>query len=603
MRTPKRLCPASQRIYHVEIASCPLCGGELELWNTLSWQKTIQTMDGAEWIASRPSRCASETCEGHRSRWGSAEGLQRAPKYRSYGYDVIAQIGVDHQARRDTFGEIWSNLRERVAISESEVRELYHQVYLPLLACDERRSEGKLEAVIAQQGGLIVALDGLCPEGGEPQLWFLRELTSGLTLRSGWLAQQDQGAFEAFLRPLAERGWPLLGVLSDKQRGLVPAVATVFPTTPHHFCQAHYLKNLAEPLSTADQTFKVTLRKAVRTEIGGWIRREATNEATPGVLTVTGILPDEVFSPASRAETVTEEDLEEGPPAAGDMKDDASEMKDDASEVKDDTVDEASRQSGIIDNVVIDLLRRIRYLLTLEGRPPFLLAGLELYTQLQHLLATIQLLLSHRSEPRLVVIAAGLEAVLPAFAEQAHDLCQGEQWLRQIAEILDEPTDGSVSGETVAQSLNDRLEALRNLPDVSPAMDAFRRHLGTVTQSYAPGLFHCYDVPGLPRTNNDLESHFRNTISRLLRTTGQKGQCRRALQRVGAWELLPHLSNAEDALMALRSIPYADLKDERDRFRRHKQRFRMHTRSKRATARQANRLLSLWMALPPSDTA
>jgi hypothetical protein len=36
---------------------------------------------------------------------------------------------------------------------------------------------------------LIIALDGLAPEGGEPQLWFIRELTSGLTLRSGWLSQ------------------------------------------------------------------------------------------------------------------------------------------------------------------------------------------------------------------------------------------------------------------------------------------------------------------------------------------------------------------------------------------------------------------------------
>ena len=39
----------------------------------------------------------------------------------------------------------------------------------------------------------------------------------------------------------------------------------------------------------------------------------------------------------------------------------------------------------------------------------------------------------------------------------------------------------------------------------------FGRHLDKVSQSYWPGLFHCYDVPGLPRTNNALESHFRET--------------------------------------------------------------------------------------------
>ncbi len=33
-------------------------------------------------------------------------------------------------------------------------------------------------------------------------------------------------------------------------------------------------------------------------------------------------------------------------------------------------------------------------------------------------------------------------------------------------------------------------------------------HFGKVTRSYWPGLFHCYDVPDLPRTDNDLEQLF-----------------------------------------------------------------------------------------------
>jgi hypothetical protein len=34
------------------------------------------------------------------------------------------------------------------------------------------------------------------------------------------------------------------------------------------------------------------------------------------------------------------------------------------------------------------------------------------------------------------------------------------------------------------------------------------RHFRKVTRSYWPGLFHCYDVAALPRTNNDLEQLF-----------------------------------------------------------------------------------------------
>lgn len=80
---------------------------------------------------------------------------------------------------------------------------------------------------ISVETGLILSLDGLAPEGGEPQLWLIRELHSGLVLRSGWLSKQDQNTFEIFLRPLAdaveERDLKISGITRLKERGLVPA--------------------------------------------------------------------------------------------------------------------------------------------------------------------------------------------------------------------------------------------------------------------------------------------------------------------------------------------------------------------------------------------
>jgi hypothetical protein len=43
-----------------------------------------------------------------------------------------------------------------------------------------------------------------------------------------------------------------------------------------------------------------------------------------------------------------------------------------------------------------------------------------------------------------------------------------------------------------------------------------------VTESYWPGLFHCYDVADLPRTNNDLEHVFGSTRYHERRATGRK---------------------------------------------------------------------------------
>jgi hypothetical protein len=202
----------------------------------------------------------------------SAHGQRLAIANSTYGYDVLARIGWLRKTYQATYDQIHADLSRQIRICASHVRYLYQQIYLPLLACHQRQQYHRLEQVAKQQGGIIIALDGLEPEAGEPQLWFVRDLLTGLTLRSGWLAQQTQAAFEAFLAPLRQLDWPILAILSDKQTGLVPAVASVFPKRPHQFCQAHYLRNLATPLADADTAFKGEVRKSVRNQVGALIR-------------------------------------------------------------------------------------------------------------------------------------------------------------------------------------------------------------------------------------------------------------------------------------------------------------------------------------------
>jgi len=54
---------------------------------------------------------------------------------------------------------------------------------------------------------------------------------------------------------------------------------------------------------------------------------------------------------------------------------------------------------------------------------------------------------------------------------------------------------------------------------LAPAVDHFRK----VSASYWPGLFHCYDVPDVPRTNNELEQYFGSARYHERRATGRKG--------------------------------------------------------------------------------
>lgn len=543
------------------------------MYNYLAWDKTVQTLDRVLSIASRPGHCADPTCPEHDARLLSAEGQQIALPGSTYGYDVVARIGWLRQERREIYADIRADLASRIQISESHVRYLYQQVYLPLLACHERKYWGHLAQAAEQHGGLIIALDGLAPEGGEPQLWFIRELLTGLTLRSGWLSRFDQLTFEAFLHPLSQLTWPILAVLSDKQKGLLPAISIVLPGVHHHFCHAHYLRNLAEPLAEADSAFKVELRKAVRQEVGVLIRAEKPTEAPQSnVLTVTGLLPDD---PTTTAEP-------ESPAPAS-------------------SVAQASN-AALADEVVTHLLRHTRYLLTLKGRPPFRLAGIETYQCLQRVIALTEELMDHRCDSRMARLNQGLRVALLPFTSEYRDLQRGVAWLQDIDRILELSDDSPVTGEQVSQQLRTYLDDLLNLSDVSPPLDAFRHHLDKVSTSYWPGLFHCYDLEELPRTNNDMESLFRDAKRRLLRTTGQKGQTRRALQRIGAWELLPRPPTEAECLDALRQIPPSQLAKEQQRLRRHQERFRLRTRSTRRINAQFDKLRQQWLSLAATST-
>jgi len=53
-------------------------------------------------------------------------------------------------------------------------------------------------------------------------------------------------------------------------------------------------------------------------------------------------------------------------------------------------------------------------------------------------------------------------------------------------------------------------------------LEAAMNHFLKVTRSYRPGLFHCYRIEGLPRTNNDVEQLFGQHRHHERRATGRK---------------------------------------------------------------------------------
>ena len=570
MRTPRESYSRKPIVYTFELDTCLECGEPLNAAYT-SGPKTVQTMGGVMTIAHRPKCCRDLRCKRHQALYKSAQWQQIAPRYCTYGYDVIAQIGWLRQTHRERFQAIHEALQPRLQICESEVRLLYHDRYLPLLACHERQYMEELKAV-SEHRGLILTLDGLAPEGGEPQLWLIRELQLGLTLRSGWLSQQDHGTFVNFLQPIADLGLRVVAVMSDKQRGLEPAVPIVFPGAKHGFCQSHYLGNASEPVAEEDQAMKMTLRKTVRSEVGEIIRREKVEK--PGVLIVTGLIPTPVEKP-----------------------DEPTEVESQTSQTTHDPI--AQEHEAIVQ----DLLRRVRYLLTLKGRPPLRLAGIEMYERLAEVQTCLDTLLDHRTDSSLAELKQGLLTALNSVQADYAELRQAANWLQHIADLLDPEGKPARSGAQVQQQLSAYLKDIDQEGQDSPRLRRFCKKIRKTTLNYTPGLFHCYDIPGLPRTNNDRESEFRDLNRRLLSTTGQKGLVKRIIQREGAWELIPRPDSLRDTIGALSLVDPDEFSQERQRVRQHRARFRLHTRSAKRSRAQLNQLEQRWKALPPLDSS
>jgi hypothetical protein len=155
----------------------------------------------------------------------------------------------------------------------------------------------------------------------------------------------------------------------------------------------------------------------------------------------------------------------------------------------------------------------------------------------------------------------------------------------------------------VRQELFAYLDDIQKESQDPPRLHDFYQKIHQTSLNYASGLFHCYDVPGLPRTNNDRESEFRDLNRRLLCTTGQKGLVRRILQRQGAWELIPHPDSLRDTVSALSQVDLDDFRQEQQRVRAHRNRFRLHTRSAKRSQKQLKQLVQRWTTLPPPDSS
>jgi hypothetical protein len=114
------------------------------------------------------------------------------------------------------------------------------------------------------------------------------------------------------------------------------------------------------------------------------------------------------------------------------------------------------------------------------------------------------------------LIARGLERTQALWP----DLRRVYGWVHQAARILDAAP--GEPAEAVRRRLDGLLGAMRRHRAKAGLLAEAIDHFLKVTRSYRPGLFHCYGVADLPRTNNDLEQLFGSYRRQERRMTGRK---------------------------------------------------------------------------------
>jgi len=245
---------------------CPSCGRMMHVCDHR--YRRIHTLEGPVQLVCKLNHCPDPRCPGHaRTKSPELEITLALPKW-AIGWDVLCWIGHRRCSRHWAIPQIQGELRDDYDIrlsAESIARYIRH--YQVMLAARQEDPEA-LRRQYRSVGEIILSIDGLQPEKGHETLYVVRELTQ----KRIWFAEPLISATADEVRRLIKkaREWaesldkPVALWLSDKQDAFVTGIAAEFPDVTHRYCDNHFLRDLAKPVTDADSHAKVRMRRKVR---------------------------------------------------------------------------------------------------------------------------------------------------------------------------------------------------------------------------------------------------------------------------------------------------------------------------------------------------
>src|SRR4051794_36568385 len=276
---------------------CPACGHLMYVCDHR--YRRIHTLDGPVQLICKLNHCPDPRCPGHaRTKGPELEVTIALPKW-AIGWDVLCWIGHRRCSRHRSVPQIQGELRDDYGISlsaDSLARYIRH--YQAMLAA-RQQDPGALRRQYRSVGEIMLSIDGLQPEKGHETLYVVRELTR----KRIWFAEPLISATADEVRRLIRKakewaeslGKPVALWMSDKQGAFVTGIAAEFPDVPHRYCDNHFLRDLAKPVTEADSHAKVQMRRKVR----------GLRAIEPAVLQRQGAEPKGDLGPDDRGITAT----------------------------------------------------------------------------------------------------------------------------------------------------------------------------------------------------------------------------------------------------------------------------------------------------------
>jgi len=245
---------------------CPFCGHLMYICDHR--YRRIHTLDGPAQLVCKLNHCPDPRCPGHSKTKSPEIEASIAPPNWAIGWDVFCWIGHRRCSRHWAVPQIQGELLDDygIKLSHDAISNYIHR-YQVMLAARHQDPE-VLRRQYESVDELVLTIDGLQPEKGHETLYVVRELTQ----KRVWFAEPLLSATAAEVRRLIIKakqwaeslGKPVALWLSDKQDAFVTGIAAEFPEVPHRYCDNHFLRDLAKPVTDADSHAKVQMRRKVR---------------------------------------------------------------------------------------------------------------------------------------------------------------------------------------------------------------------------------------------------------------------------------------------------------------------------------------------------